>query len=206
MIGQQTLAAAVARRIPVSVPLVLQLSYATDDSCQFQFYAEGHHSAIEMADAALDRIRLDERDIPAWVVRQAPVKQVWQRTVRSRAGENALGDHEFRHHDEPSRGAKPVTVMDLWFPLHAFKERPRLEVPNTEAELAKAVKVGRVAVGQREFDAIVVQISDLRLSCDLVNDRQLRLAAQLARSHGVELDVSVDLKARVAHALAGKRA
>lgn len=141
---------------------------------------------------------------PAWVVRQAPVKQVWQRTVRSRAGHNALGDHEFQYHDEPSRGAKAVTMMDFWFPLHAFKERPSLEVPNTEPELAKSVKVGRMAVGRREFDAIELQISDLCLSCDLVNDRQLRLAAQLARSHGVEFDVLDDLKARVAHALAWK--
>lgn len=48
---------------------------------------------------------------------------------------------------------------------------------------AHRVQIHRRQVGVREFDGITVYIADLRLSCDLMNDRQIRLAHELATQH-----------------------
>jgi hypothetical protein len=51
------------------------------------------------------------------------------------------------------------------------------------------------------YDAITVRIGGLSLRCDLVNDRQLRLASLLAQSHGCELGVEPQYRERVSRAL-----
>lgn len=48
---------------------------------------------------------------------------------------------------------------------------------------AVQVRIHRRQVGEREYDAITVLIADLNLSCDLVCDRQIRLAHELAIQH-----------------------
>ena len=48
---------------------------------------------------------------------------------------------------------------------------------------AVKVKIQRRATTEREWDAICVVICDLHLSCDLVSDRQIKLAKALADDH-----------------------
>lgn len=68
-------------------------------------------------------------------------------------------------------------------------------------ETAMAIRIHRAATSSREYDCITVVISDLHLSCDLVSERQIRLADGLARSHGLELRVDPELRERVEVAL-----
>lgn len=98
--------------------LKLEESYALDDSCQLKYWARGHWSWGEFVTAVQDRIRADERDIPNWVVIQAPVQTLYQRAVPCRT--SIVADTQLVHSDRPGRGATPVTVMDFWFPLHAY--------------------------------------------------------------------------------------
>jgi len=57
----------------------------------------------------------------------------------------------------------------------------------------------------KTYPALTVVIADLHLNADLVNDRQIRLADQLARSHGLELEVDPALQDRVNRALKSQR-
>ncbi|MFY1875594.1 hypothetical protein ACOTF3_04255 [Achromobacter xylosoxidans] len=98
--------------------LQLEHSYAMDDSCQIQYWARGHWSWGEFVTAVQERIAREERAIPNWVIVQAPVKQVYQRAVPCR--DSIVGDTRYVHSDNPGRGATPVTVMDFWFPMHAY--------------------------------------------------------------------------------------
>lgn len=98
--------------------LKLEESYALDDSCQLKYWARGHWDWGEFVTAVQDRIRADERDIPNWVVIQAPVKTLYQRAVPCR--NSIVADTQLVHSDKPGRGATAVTVMDFWFPLHAY--------------------------------------------------------------------------------------
>lgn len=98
--------------------LALEESYAMDDSCQLQYWARGHWSWGEFVTAVQDRIAREERDIPNWVVVQAPVKQLYQRAVPCQG--SVVGDTRFVHSDKPGRGAAAVTVMEFWFPMHAY--------------------------------------------------------------------------------------
>ena len=45
------------------------------------------------------------------------------------------------------------------------------------------VKVEKMETTTRKFNQIRVVVSDLHLTCDLVTDRQIRLAKRLADSH-----------------------
>lgn len=103
--------------------LVIEKSYALDDSCQLQYWARGHWSWGEFVTAVQDHIALEDRDIPSWVVVQAPVKQRYQRAVPCR--DSVVGDTRYVHSDRPERGAYAVTIMDFWFPLHAYKPANR---------------------------------------------------------------------------------
>ncbi|KAA5921323.1 hypothetical protein F1536_23040 [Achromobacter xylosoxidans] len=98
--------------------LQLEESYAMDDSCQIQYWARGHWSWGEFVTAVQDRIAREERAIPNWVIVQAPIKQVYQRAVPCR--DSIVGDTRYVHSDKPGRGAIAVTVMDFWFPMHAY--------------------------------------------------------------------------------------
>jgi hypothetical protein len=100
--------------------LVVEKSYAMDDSCQFQCWARGHWPWGEFVTAVQDLIALEERDIPNWVVIQAPMKQRYQRAVPCR--DSIVGDIRYVPSDQPGRGATAVTIMDFWFPLHAYKK------------------------------------------------------------------------------------
>ena len=48
---------------------------------------------------------------------------------------------------------------------------------------AVTVRVERRVTAVREYDAITVVIGDLHLSCDLMCDRQIKLAKKLADDH-----------------------
>lgn len=72
-----------------------------------------------------------------------------------------------------------------------------------DLERVRRVQIRRVSTTRREYDAIVVHLADLRLSADLVDDRQIRLAHRLAHSHGTTLDVAPELQERVTNALGG---
>lgn len=110
--------------------LKLEQSYALDDSCQLKYWARGHWTWGEFVTAVQDRIRDDERDIPNWVVLQAPVKMLYQRAVPCR--NSAIADTQLVHSDTPGRGATPVTVMDFWFPLHAHLPAKPTPLPLAE--------------------------------------------------------------------------
>lgn len=98
--------------------LQIEESYAADDSCQIQYWARGHWSWGEFVTAVQERVAREERAIPNWVIVQAPVKQVYQRTVPCR--DSIVGDTRYVHSDKPGRGATAITVMDFWFPMHAY--------------------------------------------------------------------------------------
>jgi hypothetical protein len=69
---------------------------------------------------------------------------------------------------------------------------------------ATFVKISRRQVGQREFDCITVNIGDLHLRCDLVCDRDIRLARELANQHGAWFMFDDYNAERVKAALAGR--
>ena len=48
---------------------------------------------------------------------------------------------------------------------------------------AVIVRVARRATTVREYDAIIVVLGDLHLACDLVSDRQIKLAKKIADDH-----------------------
>ena len=68
------------------------------------------------------------------------------------------------------------------------------------------VKIGRRQTGAREYDAITVCIGDLHLRCDLVCDRDIRLARELANQHGAWFMFDDANAERVKAALAGSHA
>lgn len=68
-------------------------------------------------------------------------------------------------------------------------------------EQAVSVRVHRMATTTREYDAITVCIAGMRLSCDVVSNRDIRLAHRLARSHGAHWMVAPELDERVQSAL-----
>lgn len=47
-----------------------------------------------------------------------------------------------------------------------------------------SVRIRRRQVGNREFDSITISLCDLHLSCDLMDDRQIKNARKLADEHG----------------------
>lgn len=68
-------------------------------------------------------------------------------------------------------------------------------------ELVRSVRIKRQSTMTKSYDAIVVVIADMHLSMDLTSDRDIRLASALARSHGVDMDVTPELQDRVKAAL-----
>ena len=48
---------------------------------------------------------------------------------------------------------------------------------------AHTVKIQRVAVGNRTYDAVTVHIGGLHLRCDAVDARTIRLGKRLANDH-----------------------
>lgn len=73
-----------------------------------------------------------------------------------------------------------------------------------EAITAVQVKFQRTEGRAGLYDRIVVVIADLHLSCDLVNDRQIRLAHRLATTHGADVVIDTVLTERVSAALTKK--
>ena len=57
----------------------------------------------------------------------------------------------------------------------------------------------------RTYDAIELVIGDLHVRCDLVCDRDIRLARRIADSHGAHWYVAPHLQERVARALKAQR-
>ncbi len=156
---------------------------ATDDSCRMQFHAIGHHPVLPVLYTLIERVEREQRDIPLWVMEQAPVRHCYSRTVKSRLGENSLGHFEIRYADTPRKGYKPVTLIDFWFPSKVFKAIPPT-TSDAEPELAMKVMIVGREQGGKTWDQINVHLGDLLLNCDVVNDRTVRLAAKLAASHG----------------------
>lgn len=68
-------------------------------------------------------------------------------------------------------------------------------------ERVTKVRIHRRSTQSREYDAITVCVGDLQLSCDLRNDRQIRLAYRLAQSHASAFCVAPELDDRVQAAL-----
>lgn len=62
-----------------------------------------------------------------------------------------------------------------------------------DAELIRRVSIQRRSGPRGNYFVVEVRTHDLILTCDLVNERQLRLARRLAKDNGVELDFCVDL-------------
>lgn len=61
-----------------------------------------------------------------------------------------------------------------------------------DAELISRVSVQGRSGSRGNYFVVEVRTHDLILTCDLVNERQLRLARRLAKDYGVELEFSVD--------------
>lgn len=74
------------------------------------------------------------------------------------------------------------------------------EAPETAVRVSFQRTEGRAGM----YDRIVVAIADLSLSCDLVNDRQIRLAHRLAFTHGADVVIDDELRERVTTALTKK--
>jgi hypothetical protein len=89
-------------------------------------------------------------------------------------------------------------------PMREFRaQAAKAQADETLApEPVVSVRIHERHVGPRPYVAITVVIADLHLYCDLVSNRQIRLAAALARRSGIELDVASELRERVAAALA----
>lgn len=66
---------------------------------------------------------------------------------------------------------------------------------------AVQVKIQRRATTAREYDAVTVIIGDLHLSCDLTNDREIRLAKKLADDHQAAFMFDDENSARVRAAI-----
>jgi len=60
-------------------------------------------------------------------------------------------------------------------------------------EQIKSVLIHTASTTTREYDAIRFVIADLHLSCDLVSDRQIRIAKKLAEQHGATFTVSGEI-------------
>lgn len=122
----------------------LQTSYAMDDSCQMQFFSKGHHVWGSFIEAV--RVELAENgrdDIPWWAVVQAPVKQVYRRTVPCRS--SIVSDIQYIDQDKPGRGASPITFMDFWFPIH------RSAAPAGLGEVKAVAPIGYIDSNAIEF-------------------------------------------------------
>ena len=72
---------------------------------------------------------------------------------------------------------------------------------------AHLVKIQRVATAAREYDAVTVYVGDLRLRCDAIDDRTIRLARRLAEDCGATFmyDEHNAARVRAACAIAGSR-
>lgn len=119
--------------------LQLERALESGDSGQFQFWAKGHWPWGEFVRAVEEQIRQEGLNIPAWVVRQAPIKQLYQRAVPCH--DSDVVTSLFHHSDAPGRGSYPATVMDMWFPLGDYvgMEHPRKPdlTPDDMAELMR---------------------------------------------------------------------
>lgn len=73
------------------------------------------------------------------------------------------------------------------------------------SEQATKVAITMVSTETKTFPSILLVTHDLHFHADLVNDRQIRLAAALANENHLELQVHPDLLERVNHALAVQR-
>lgn len=93
----------------------IQESIALNDSCQVQYWAKGHHAYSAFIEAIRLHVKDMEREkIPYWVLTQAPVKNIYQRTVP--LNDHEIGDCQYVMSETKGSGAYPVTVMDFWFP------------------------------------------------------------------------------------------
>lgn len=88
-------------------------SLAADDSCQMQLYAKGHIDAAEFLPAC-------RRYLKSWDGRgfklNGPIKRTYWRAVPA-PSDNIVCDVLF-HECAKGRGAYPVTILDIWLPLH----------------------------------------------------------------------------------------
>lgn len=79
--------------------------------------------------------------------------------------------------------------------------RPLDAGPQVLLEAVSMVRIGRCGTSGGDYDCIEVTLADLHLRCDLVNDRQIRLAKRLALDHGAAFVVAPDFRERVEAAL-----
>ena len=147
-----------------------------------QFHVDGHHPASSVLQALAGHFRHERRDIPGWVIEQAPVRHLYGRAIKTRLDEKVIGLHGMRYLDTRRAGYKPVTLVDFWFPSEAIKAAGQAVGSEDVERITKIMIVGREQAGRR-WDEINVHVGDLQLSCDAVNDRTVRLAVKLAQSH-----------------------
>jgi hypothetical protein len=75
------------------------------------------------------------------------------------------------------------------------------KTPASQLTPVESVQLHSLRGARGPYDAITVRIGGLSLRCDLVNDRQLRLASILAQSYGCELGIEPQYRERVSRAL-----
>lgn len=109
-----------ARDLTSPEPIAVEIIVAEDDSCQLQFYARGHHDRAAFLRAVQAYIEREHRDIrlPACAV----VRPIHWRKVPVR--DHYVVEHVM-HESGPGRGAFAVTLLDEWFPLHAYVKAVR---------------------------------------------------------------------------------
>ena len=101
--------------------IVIQHSYADDDSCQMQLYAKGHHGRIAFILACREFLeRYDGRILSQG--HSSPVRRTYWRTVRA-SSDHGVCDYLFKESSK-GRGAWSVTLLDRWLPLHVPKRTP----------------------------------------------------------------------------------
>jgi len=97
--------------------------YALDDSCQQMLYVEGHHPQ----DAVIRSCR--EYAPHAYIMDGQPVLHHWMRRRPIRG--SVVADMACDFVTAPGRGAKPVTVLALWMPIHPLNAN--VDLPDTAA-------------------------------------------------------------------------
>lgn len=68
--------------------------------------------------------------------------------------------------------------------------------------LVSSVKIKTNSTTTRTYPAIQIVLADISFSCDLISDRQIRLAKRIADDHGVALECyEPELNSRIISAL-----
>ncbi len=113
---------------PLMPAFIVNIDYASDDSCQIRLWARGTYPADVFRAACEARLRaFDGRRID--LAHAAVATECW-RTVPADAETRRMGVGDFvRVPSAPGRGAYPVTLLEAWLPLHLAPSPSSVSLP-----------------------------------------------------------------------------